>query len=549
MQRDPIVQTPSAYSFPLLIKQLLTTAHAREPRHEIVYRDRYRFTYKQFTGRIAKLANVLVDCGAQPGQTIAVMDWDSHRYLESYFAIPSLGCVIQTVNIRLSPEQILYTLNHAQARIVIVHADMLEMLEAVADKLETAKTFILIDENGAKPSSRFTFVGEYEALMEKASDQYEFPDFDENAQATTFYTTGTTGLPKGVYYSHRQIVMHALGALATFGTAPAQGRVNEDDVYMPITPMFHAHAWGWPYAATLLGMKQVYPGRYTPEEVMRWIETENVTFSHCVPTLLHMILAHPDSAKIDFRGRKFLIGGGALPGGLAKAALERGIDIFTGYGMSETGPLATVNHLTAEEARAPLSEQVAFRQRAGRPALLSDVRTVDGNTRPLPRDGETIGEVVFRSPWLTQGYHRNPEASEELWKDGWLHSNDLAKFTPDGRLHICDRVKDVIKTGGEWVSSLDLESLISRHPAVSEVAAIGVKDDKWGERPMALVVLRPEHRGKVDQAAIRAHLNGFVEQKLISKYAVPDRVMFVEAIEKTSVGKLDKKLLRQKYDV
>jgi len=185
MHRDPIVQTPSAYAFPLLIKQLLTTARARQPRSEIVYRDRHRFTYAQFTGRVAKLANVLVDCGAKPGQTIAVIDWDSHRYLESYFAIPSLGCVIQTVNIRLSPEQILYTLNHAQARIVIVHADMLEMIEAVADKLETAKTFILIDENGAQPKSGVSFVGEYEALMAKASDHYEFPDFDENAQATT----------------------------------------------------------------------------------------------------------------------------------------------------------------------------------------------------------------------------------------------------------------------------------------------------------------------------------------------------------------------------
>ena len=546
MNREPIVQTPSANPFPLLIKQLLITATSRVSKREIVYRDRVRFSYPQFVGRVKKLANVLTHAGAKPGQTIAVMDWDSHRYLESYFAIPSIGCVIQTVNIRLSPEQILYTLNHAQARIVVVHTDMLEMLESIADKLETAKTFILIDESGKGAKSPLKFVGEYETLMETASDQYEFPEFDENAQATTFYTTGTTGLPKGVYYSHRQIVLHAMGLLATFGTASAQGRVHEDDVYMPITPMFHAHAWGWPYAATLLGMKQVYPGRYTPEEVMRWIHEENATFSHCVPTLLHMILMHPDSRKIDFTGRKFLIGGGALPGGLATLALERGIDIFTGYGMSETGPIATVNHLTAEEVKLPLAEQVPLRQRAGRPALLCDVRTVDENMQTLPRDGESIGEVVFRSPWLTQGYHGRAEASEELWQGGWLHSNDLGKFAPDGTLRICDRLKDVIKTGGEWVSSLDLESLISRHPAVSEVAAIALKDDKWGERPMVLVVLKPG--AKADGDAIRAHLRVFADQGLISKYAVPDRVEFVDAIEKTSVGKLDKKLLRQKYD-
>lgn len=548
MQRQPIVQTPSAYAYPLLIKQLLTTAHARGVTRPIVYRDRVRMSYPQFVARVKRLAHVMTQCGAQPGDTVAVMDWDSHRYLEAYFAIPSMGCVIQTVNIRLSPEQILYTLNHAQARIVIVHAEMLEMLEAIADQLEHVRCFVLIDEHGTRPQSRLRFHGEYETLMAGAPEHYEFPDFDENAQATTFYTTGTTGLPKGVYYSHRQIVLHALGLLATFGTAPAQGRVHEDDVYMPITPMFHAHAWGWPYAATLLGMKQVYPGRYTPEEVMRWLHDEQVTLSHCVPTLLHMILTHPDSAKIDFRGRKFLIGGGALPGGLARLALERGIDIFTGYGMSETGPIATINHLTADEAQLPLDEQVPLRQRAGRPALLCDVRTVDAQMNPLPRDGQALGEVVFRSPWLTQGYHRRDDASEELWQGGWLHSNDLGTFMPDATLRICDRVKDVIKTGGEWVSSLELESLASRHPAVSEVAAIAVKDDKWGERPLLLVVPKPEHRERVDQDTIRQHLLAFVDQKLISKYAVPDRVLFVEAIEKTSVGKLDKKLLRQKYD-
>lgn len=547
MHREPIYQAPSAYAFPLLIKQLLITANARASKREIVYRDHLRYGYPELTRRIGRLANVLTQAGARPGATIAVMDWDSHRYLECYFAIPSIGCVIQTVNIRLSPEQILYTLNHARAEIVIVNAEMLEMIEVVADKLDTAKTFILIDEAGVKPRSRLSFIGEFEALMDKASPEYDFPDFDENAQATTFYTTGTTGLPKGVYYSHRQIVLHAMAVLATFGTAPAQGRVCEDDVYMPITPMFHAHAWGWPYAATLLGMKQVYPGRYTPEEVMRWISNENVTFSHCVPTLLHMILMHPDSAKIDFRGRKFLIGGGALPGGLAKLALDRGIDIYTGYGMSETGPMQIVNHLSQEEAALDVAEQIPLRQRAGRPVLLCDVRTVDENLQRLPRDGDAIGEVVFRSPWLTMGYHANAETSEALWEGGWLHSGDLGKFLPDGTLRICDRLKDVIKTGGEWVSSLDLESLVSRHPAVSEVAAIALKDDKWGERPMVLIVLKPG--AQADAQAIRTHLAAFVDQGLISKYAVPDRVVFVETLEKTSVGKLDKKLLRAKYDV
>jgi fatty-acyl-CoA synthase len=547
MSYDPIEQTPSAYDFPLLIKQLLTSALARASTKEIVYAERVRYGYPELNRRIARLANVLVGAGAAPGKTVAVMDWDSHRYFEGYFAIPCLGCVMQTVNVRLSPDQILYTLNHARAEIILVNTDFLPVLESIYDKLETARTFILIDENGDRPRSRIAFAGEYEQLMEQAAPQYEFPDFDEKTRATIFYTSGTTGLPKGVYYSHRQMVLHALGVVATFGAAPTQGRVHSDDVYMPITPMFHAHAWGWPYAATLLGMKQVFPGRYTPELLLRLIVKEKVTFSHCVTTLLHMLLTHPDSAKVDFRGIKMLIGGGALPSGLAAMAMDRGIDVFTGYGMSETGPLQVLNQLTREELQADPGAQVPMRVRAGRPVLLCDVRTVDADMNFLPRDGKSIGEVVFRSPWVTQGYYKNPEASEQLWRGGWMHSNDLGFFNPDGNLQICDRMKDVIKTGGEWVSSLELESLISKHPGVSEVAVIAVGDPKWGERPLALVVPRPDQRGRIDAESVRAHLRKFADSGAISRYAVPDQVIFVDALEKTSVGKLDKKVLRTKY--
>lgn len=540
-----IERTASAYDYQLLIKHLLTSPIARASKHEIVYRDQARFTYPQFVARVNRLANVLTALGAKPGQTIAVMEWDSHRYLELYFAIPMLGCVMQTVNIRLSPDQILYTLNHAAADMVLVATDFVPVLESLHDKLETAKTFVLISDDGSKPASKLPFVGEYESLLAQAGDHFTFPEFDENTRMSTFYTSGTTGLPKGVYYSHRQMMLHTLAVASTFGTAGVQGRIHQDDVYMAITPMFHVHAWGMPYVATLLGIKQVYAGRYTPDMLLQLLAKENVTYSHCVPTILHMILSHPAAKGVDLSRWKVLIGGSALPKGLAKAALDRGIDVFTGYGMSETGPLQVINHIPTDQLGGDSDHQASLRVRTGRPALLCDVRTIDDQVNVLPNDGKAVGEIVFRSVWTTQGYYKNPNASEELWKGGWMHSGDIGTFGDDGVLVISDRVKDVIKIGGEWVSSLDLENLISAHPTVSEVAVIGIKDPKWGERPVALIVLKPDATG--DEAEIKRYMMTFADKGVISKYGVPERVLFVEALDKTSVGKLDKKVLRVKY--
>lgn len=537
--------TPSSYDYQLLIKQLLHSPIARASTNEIVYRDRARFTYPAFVQRVNRLANVLTGLGVKPGQTVAIMEWDSHRYLECYFAVPALGCVMQTVNIRLSPEQILYTLNHARADIILVSTDFLPVLEGLHDKLETVKRFVLIDDAGTRPKSTLPFVGEYETLLAQASPVFAFPDFDERTRMSTFYTSGTTGLPKGVYYSHRQIMLHTLAIAATFGAAPVQGRIHADDVYMAITPMFHVHAWGMPYVATMLGMKQVYAGRYTPDMLLELLAKENVTYSHCVPTILHMILTHPAAKDVDLSRWKVLVGGSALPTGLARAALERGIDVFTGYGMSETGPLQIVNHVPTAELGGTLDQQAARRVRTGKPALLCQVEAVDEQVQVQPHDGKSTGEIVFRSPWNTQGYFLNAETSEELWRGGWMHSGDIGYFGEDGVLQISDRVKDVIKTGGEWVSSLDIENLISAHPSVSEVAVIGVKDPKWGERPLALVVLRPG--APADAAGIKAHLGTYADKGVISKYGVPEKILFVESLDKTSVGKLDKKVLRVKY--
>ena len=310
MPFEPIVTSPSAYAYPLLIKQLLHSTKATADDQEIVYRDQCRYTYRQFLERLSRLANALSGLGIGPGNTVAVMDWDSHRYLEAFFAVPMMGAVLQTVNVRLSPEQILYTLNHAKADIVAVNAEFIPMLAIIKDQLETVKQFILISDDGATMGSfKVPYAGEYEALLAAAPTRYDFPDFDESTRATTFYTTGTTGLPKGVYFSHRQLVLHTLGVATALGTAAGQGRLDRSDVYMPITPMFHVHAWGMPYVATLLGLKQVYPGRYAPEMLLQLIDNESVTFSHCVPTILHMLLSSKAGEKVDLSRCKMVIGG------------------------------------------------------------------------------------------------------------------------------------------------------------------------------------------------------------------------------------------------
>ena len=381
----------------------------------------------------------------------------------------------------------------------------------------------------------FDWDGEYEAMLEAGDPAHAFPDFDERTRATTFYTTGTTGNPKGVYYSHRQLVLHTLSGLGNLSLTP-------DDVYMPITPMFHVHAWGNPFNCTVRGMKQVYPGRYSPDLLARLYVQEGVTFSHCVPTILQMFLAA--SEGVDLRGWRLIIGGSAMPRALAQAALDRGIDVFAGYGMSETGPIATIAVLPTA-LRDGGETEVTYRCRAGRPVPLVDVRIVDAEMHELPHDGVATGEVVMRSPWLTQGYLDNDEASRALWEGGWLHTGDIGAIDAHGFLIITDRIKDVVKTGGEWVSSLQLEDIIAEHPSVAEVAVIGVRDERWGERPVAIVVVKPDH--VADTEALRAHVMLRVEQGVISKFALPERVEFVDTIARTSVGKLDKKVLRAQF--
>jgi fatty-acyl-CoA synthase len=542
-----IQTTKSAYQYPLIFKQLWHTPRVQAPDQEIVYRDLKRFTYLQIKERIGRLASALSEAGVVPGDTVGVLDWDSHRFLEAFFAIPMMGAVLQTVNVRLSPEQIAYTIDHAGASTLLLNDEFVGLIEGLKAQLPKVKRLIVMSDQPAPQTGGLSFVGEYESLLAAAAPDYDFPDFDENTQATTFYTTGTTGLPKGVYYSHRQLVLHSICGLALFGMAGTQGRFSRDDVYMPITPMFHVHAWGFPWSATLAGVKQVYPGRYEPAMLVKLIRSEGVTFTHGVPTILQMLLDAAAKANVDLTGLKMVIGGSALPKALAKRALAAGIDIFAGYGMSETGPLAAVSHVRSKDLTGDPDGEVEFRARAGIAGPLVDLRIVDPDMNNVSHDGKSAGEIVLRAPWLTQGYFNNPEGSEQLWAGGYLHTSDIAVVDATGSVHITDRIKDVIKTGGEWVSSLQIEDLISQCAGVAEAAVIGVRDDKWGERPLALVVKRRSDANGVSDADIKDHLKTFADKGVISKYGIPEQILFVDSIPKTSVGKINKKELRERY--
>jgi fatty-acyl-CoA synthase len=540
-----IAPTESAYAYPLLIKNLLLAPLGNRPEQRITYKGELRFTYTQFRDRVARLAAALLGLGVKHGDVVAVMDWDSHRYLEAYFAIPMIGAVLHTVNVRLSAEQLLFTMGHAEDKVLLLNADFLPLIEAIRGRLDTVTTTILLTDGAAAPASTVKFDAEYEALLAAATPLNEFPDFDENTVATTFYTTGTTGLPKGVSFSHRQLVLHTLVFTGLLGANHAQGSFHREDVYMPITPMFHVHAWGIPYIATYLGVKQVYPGRYQPAALSALVRDEGVTFSHCVPTILSMILRDSGSAAIDFSRWKVVIGGSALPKALAREAFARGIDIFAGYGMSETCPVLAVSQLSSADLEKGEADQIDLRVRAGIPSGMVHLRVVDVQGNEQPWDDKSAGEIVVRAPWLTQAYSKDHTNSEKLWAGGWLHTQDVAVRQPDGAIRITDRLKDVIKVAGEWLSSLELEDILALHPAVAEVAVVGKPDVQWGEVPLAIVVLRPG-ADATDKALI-GHLKTYIEKGMVPREATLLKVLFSPDLSKTSVGKTDKQALRARF--
>jgi len=536
-----------SYEYPLIIKKILATGVIYGQNQEIVYRDKFRYKYQDMYERVHRLANGLESLGVGEGDVVAILDFDSHRYLECFFAIPMMGATMHTLNYRLSPAQLIYTINHAEDSVILVNQDFLPLLEAIRRHLKTVKKIILLTDTGKKPETKVEIDMEYEEMLKGVSASYDFPDLDENTRATIFYTTGTTGDPKGVHFTHRQLVLHTLVVGLNVGSYEMIGRFRSDDVYMPLTPMFHVHAWGLPYLATMLGVKQVYPGRYEPEVLLKLILGEKVTFSHCIPTIMHMIVTNPVAKKVDLSKWKVVIGGAALPRALAKASMDLGIQIYSAYGMSETCPLITGAGLKSFMRTLDEEKKLDIYIKTGLPAPLVEVQIVDPDGKTLPNDGRTTGELVMRAPWLTQTYYKDPDKSKDLWRDGWLHSGDVAYIDEHGYVQITDRLKDVIKTGGEWVSSIDIENMATMHPAVSESAVIGVPDPKWGERPLVVLVLKAEFKGKVTSEDVKEYLKKMSDEGKLPKYGIPDRYEFVDAIPRTSVGKINKVELRKIY--
>ena len=553
-QHEDYQQAQEAYGFPLIIKQLLNRAKIASKDQTISYADKVTYTYSEFFKRVNRLANVLKDMGLQAGDVVAVMDWDSHRYLEAYFAVPMSGMILQTVNVRLAEDKVLYTINHSKPKALLLNAEFEPMAKNYRNEAPSIEKIIWLDDAEydedtikAQQTSMPDYVeGEYEAMLAAASDEFDFPDFDENTIATTFYTSGTTGDPKGVFFTHRQIVLQTLSStLASALSAEGQG-ARYNDVYMPMTPLFHVHAWCWPYGATMIGLKQVYPGRYVSEVLVDLIEQHKVTLSHGVPTILQMLIKEMATRGRKFNGLKLSVGGSKLNEALAEAALESGIEFISGFGMSESCPVLARVAFGDQTSTMTTTEQINYRCLSGSPIMLVSMEIWDENGKALPMDGESTGELVVRAPWLTQSYFKNPDAGDELWRGGWMHTQDIACITADGTLKITDRLKDVIKSGGEWVSSLEVENILSFHPCVAEVAVIGVADEKWGERPLALVVLKPEHTDiKAEEILALGHQA--VEKGYLPKYGVPSEIKFLVEMPKTSVGKLDKKKMRIMY--
>jgi fatty-acyl-CoA synthase len=533
--------------FSLLIRTLLNGPIQQAPQQQIISDGLGSYSYVEFINRLSRFGQILRRFGVRHGSVVAIMDWDTHRYLESFFAVPMLGATLHTVNIRLSPSQIAYTIDHAEDDIILVHVDFLPLLEEIIPQVKRDVRLIIMRDTPDRelPHTTLQLEAVLDELFLEADSDFSFPNFDENTRATTFYTTGTTGDPKAVAYSHRQLVLHTMGILATLGPMSASNRFHGRDVYMPITPMFHVHGWGFPYAATMLGLKQIYPGRYDPNRLMKLVCEHRVTFSHCVPTVLHMLLGCNAAASADLSNWKVVIGGSALPRGLAEQALARGINLFSAYGLSETCPFLTVAHLDPND-----ESDIEARLKAGQPAAMVELRVVDTVMNDVPRDGKSVGEIVARAPWLNKAYLKDEVSTKALWRGGYMHTGDVGRFDEQGNLIITDRVKDVIKSGGEWISSLTLESIASTVPGVVEVAAIGIPDSKWGERPMLLVVqdkssqIAASDRKPIIQEMIKAAYKEAIAAGVISKWASPNRIDIVDKIAKTSVGKIDKKALR-----
>lgn len=487
-----------------------------------------RATFREVGDRVRRLACALQRLGIQPGDRVGTFCWNTQEHLEAYYAISSMGAVVHTLNIRLFPDQLSFVINHGADRILIVDASLYPALGRIAGQLRTVEHIIVVGDAPGLPETLLR----YEQLLAAELPEFTWPDLDERSAAAMCHTTGTTGDPKGVVYSHRSIYLHALGICAPWCIG-----LNVNDRALCIVPMFHANAWGIPYAGWMAGSDFLMPGPHLqPDPLCRCITTCRPTFAAGIPTVLSGMFHHADAHNVDLSLFRVLFSGGAaLPRSLAENFLKRfGVTVIQGWGLTETSPVAAVAH----PPRHCLPEdQVNWTTRTGRAIPGVELRLCDGET-VLPWDGESIGEIEARGPWITASYYGNP--ASDRFHDGWLRTGDMGVMDQYGYLRITDRSKDVIKSGGEWISSVELENAITDHPDVLEAAVIGVPDDRWDERPLACVV--PRSGSPIDIAVLRDHL-----ASRVARWWIPERWAFIAEVPKTSVGKYDKKTLRAQY--
>jgi len=549
MSNQPIMGFPSTSqnNYQLNVTNIIRHAARSFGRQEVVSvrpdGTKLRFTYNQTYDRVRRLANGLKGIGAEVGDRIGVLGWNCHRHLEAYYGIPGMGAVLLLLNIRLSPVDLSFVVNHAETKYILVDETLIPIAEMIADQIPTVKGFIIMtDKDPSEIKTKLSPVYSYEKLVADADPEIEWPVMDEKSAYGACYTTGTTGRPKGVYYSHRDVYLHAM-------TIGINAEITSRDCFYQLVPMFHALGWGLPHAAFLIGAKYVLPGMYNIMDLGSLAEplvSEGVTATAGAPALFMPMLEYIRKLdkKPDLKGARFLSGATEPSLTLMKDYYNlTGAEIVHAYGATETTPLVTINRLKPWLEKELTDEQKwDLKRKQGFPVVGLDVKIVDYEEKRVPQDGKSPGEILIRGPWITGSYYNAPGSESQFTEDGYWRSGDAGTMDAEGYIKITDRVKDLIKSGGEWISSVDMENETMAHPAVLEAAVTGVAHPKWEERPVCLVVLREEQKGKVTKEDIIAHL-----AKKFAKWQLPEAVMFVDAIPKTSVGKFDKKTIRLEY--
>ena len=497
----------------------------------------HRTDYRETFGRIAKLAHALKGLGTKEGDRIATLAWNGYRHFELYYGLPGIGAICHTINPRLAPEQIAYIVNHAEDRLIFTELTFVPLLEKLAPHLRTVEAVVIMTDRAHMPKTSLAKALCYEDLLEREATTFPWPVLDERLASGMCYTSGTTGNPKGVLYSHRSTVLHALATCHRDGNGARHG-----EAVMPIVPMFHVNAWGIPFGAPITPAKLVFPGaRYDAESICELLVGEKVAVAAGVPTVWIALLDYLRTTGKRLPDLRVLgVGGSALSQALCEAwEREIGVQIAHGWGMTETSPAAVNNALAPREAALPEDEQMRYKLMQGRARYLVDLRITDPAGNPLPHDGVATGELCVRGPWIASGYYRD-EGNARSWDaEGWFHTGDVAAIDPNGYIRLVDRIKDMIKSGGEWISSIDLENAAMRHPAVAEAAAFARPDKKWGERPMLAVRLRAGT--KPTQAEIIESLAAE-----FPKWALPDEIMFLDELPHTATGKVAKRVLRER---